>query len=429
MAIAHDTNTRFPATNGTTGVDSTDTTTGDRTFSHAGSINTRAAVVTVENRTVTTAVVSGVLYGGVAMTLIASATDTSENGRVEIYVLITSVPTGTQTVTLQGCTASAKWASCSTVTAARQVGVLDFKTRDTTTSTNPTVTMVCGADSMAYGVIHAGNAAPATSGITGCTLQYSQDHGALCANAVRRTSVTTPSSYDIGVTLASDDNCIAAVALCEAQSWPNSDLIDPFTYSNGSLVSVSGGKWLANPMNDPGEDGISVASNQLVMTGTTVGAVYYSTSFPANQDAWIQYAIATDYTGIYLRLQSPATAGADGYLIELELGTLIVYRFDNTSGTQIGPTETVAPLLDGAWLGASINGSTIQPYRRTLDVWVPMGTARSDATYSGAGYVGFVIADVDGIVDNFGGGAQSRPKFSRRSRAPRKALMTTGSYR
>ena len=72
MAVAHDTQTRFPTTNGTTGVNSVDTTTGNRTFSHAGSASTKAAVVVLCSLTTTTTV-TGVLYGGVAMTQPADA--------------------------------------------------------------------------------------------------------------------------------------------------------------------------------------------------------------------------------------------------------------------------------------------------------------------------------------------------------------------
>ena len=111
MAVAHDAQTRFPATD-TTGLDAT---AGTRTFSHPGSASATGAVVVI-CADATAAPVTGVLYGGVAMTLKQSVIDSTEAGCVYIYVLTSGVPTGTQTVTLQGCTTANKFATCSTVT-------------------------------------------------------------------------------------------------------------------------------------------------------------------------------------------------------------------------------------------------------------------------------------------------------------------------
>jgi hypothetical protein len=161
VAIAHDANTRFPTTDGTVGVNSVDTTTGDRTFSHAGAATAKGAVVVVLC-TGNTAVVSGVLYGGVAMALTQTAVDATEAGRVDIYVLDdqASFPTGTQTVTLQGCTATQKWATCSTVTCSvgsrSKLNASNFK--DTTAAANPTLTVVTSTNpTMLYGGLHGGD--------------------------------------------------------------------------------------------------------------------------------------------------------------------------------------------------------------------------------------------------------------------------------
>jgi len=219
VAIAHDTATRFPATDGPSGTNSVDTTTGDRTFSHAGAAGAKGAVV-VLNCTGTTSTVTGVLYGGTAMSLDTSITDTSEAGRVEIWVLgdLTGLG-GTQTVTLQGCTATDKWATCSTVTAAtslvkvHQRGSLGGATLDTTRQ----LTLVTTVTTMSYCGVHQGNAAPGTNVATGNTLQYQNDYGALSSMSARRTSADAAGSIVVGfnAAAASDDRCIAAVALQE----------------------------------------------------------------------------------------------------------------------------------------------------------------------------------------------------------------------
>ena len=212
MAVARDTETRFPATD-----DTTSTATGDQTFSHAGSASAGGATVMVLC-TGTTAVVTGVLYGGVAMTLTQSATDTSEAGRVELYTLTDSgFPTGTQTVTLQGCTATAKWATCATVTvAAGKIATVNQSGKvDTTTSTNPTVTLVTTDTTMLYGAFHSGLAAPPAAGLnyTGIHLR---DYGQLSSITIRRNSPPAAGSIAVDTSGASDDWCGAAVAFAEA---------------------------------------------------------------------------------------------------------------------------------------------------------------------------------------------------------------------
>ncbi len=219
MAVAHDAQTRFPATD-TTGLD---VTAGDRTFSHAGSASATAAVVVV-CADATAAAVTGVLYGGVAMTLVGSVTDTTEAGQVRIFALTSGVPTGTQTVTLQGCTTANKFAVCSTVTSGgAAVAVIDNNGANTTTSANPTFNLTTSVDTMIYGAVHGGEAAPASyvSG-TGYTRQFLADYGTRSAAAQRSTTVKAPGTVAFNFADAtSDDWCIAAVAIGLAASGTN----------------------------------------------------------------------------------------------------------------------------------------------------------------------------------------------------------------
>src|SRR5215204_2283784 len=154
---AHDADTRFPTTD-TTGFD---TTTGDRPFTHTP-VGVPAGVVVVIGTTLTTNPVTGVLYAGSSMTLAQSAVDTTEVGSIWIYTLTDAgIPGGAQTVTLQGCVATQKFATCSTVTAASTVTALNgVGATNTTTSTNPTTNVVTTATAMLYGGVHGGAAAP-----------------------------------------------------------------------------------------------------------------------------------------------------------------------------------------------------------------------------------------------------------------------------
>jgi hypothetical protein len=166
-----------------------------------------------------TAVVTGVLYGGVGMTLTTSATDTTEAGMVWLYTLVGNpIPQGTQTVTLQGCTATGKWATCCTVTGTYPK-VDGSGATNTTVSTNPTIAIATtGASVIAYAAAHDGAAAPATA-MTAGTLLHQNDYGALCANTGRTTAAGS-GTLTVTFTLGSDDWCCAGVAIAEGVAHP-----------------------------------------------------------------------------------------------------------------------------------------------------------------------------------------------------------------
>lgn len=216
MAISHDAQTRFPVTDTTT----SDSTTGDRTFDHAGSASATGAVVVIQS-SAAAATVTGVLYGGVAMTLAPALTvNTTEAGSVEVYSLTdqASFPTGTQTVTLQGCTAAAKFATCSTVlcSVGSRSKVNASAKQDTTTSANPSINVVTSATTMLYGGVSGGEAAP-TGYVpaTGYTTQFSFDAGSRSMRSQRRTSEVAAGTVAFGFTTVSNNWCLAAVALEE----------------------------------------------------------------------------------------------------------------------------------------------------------------------------------------------------------------------
>jgi len=210
MSIAHDANTRFPTTENTE-----DVTTGDRTFTHTP-VGIPAAIVVAICGKSTTLSVTGILYGGVAMTSIVSATDTSEAGRCDIYALVESdIPTGAQTVTLQGCTATSKFCTCNSVTASRNAKVNVSGAVNTTTSADPQVSLVTTEESVCYGALHTGNTSPSAVPLTGVALQNNRDYGNLAAQTIRRTSTEVAGTRAVGVTLVSDDWCAVAVAIQE----------------------------------------------------------------------------------------------------------------------------------------------------------------------------------------------------------------------
>jgi hypothetical protein len=405
VAIAHDTETRFPTTDGTVGTNSVDTTTGDRSFNHAGSASTKGVVVCVFC-TGTTAVVTGVTYGGTSMTLTASTTDTTEAGRVEIYTLTgSSVPTGTQSVVLQGATATQKWACCSTVTASNPVVVNTSNTVGTTVAANPTVALTTTLwDAMAYAASHAGNAAPATTGIAGCTIQKSNDYGALCSNAARWSSVTAAGTTNIGVTLGSDDHCIAAVALSELASvaFPTTGVLDDFNRADGAV----GSNWTADP-NGSSWPTFNVSSNTLAGTGADSWMTWNVADYGPDCEA---YATVTTAPGagktfeLDIGVLNSGSASIDGYAVDWKIDTnsFRIFRMDNGVYTQLSIFTSAIDVNDKA--GFERDGSTLTVYKYVHGMWALAGASTSDATYSSAGKLQIAISDTVGRLDDFGGG-------------------------
>lgn len=224
MALAHDVSTRFPASGTATVVD---TTTGDRTFSHAGSASAKGVIVTLYVTIGTGDGVTGITYGGVDLTKRQTASDTTEAGRVTVWTLPddTACPTGTQDCVLQGATADAKVAYCSTVTAATTGTQYHAGNAvNTTTSTNPTVNVTTSVTTMLYGGVHGGASAPTSYAAgSGYTLNDTTgvDYGAKSGRGERSTSPVASGTVTFNFTFGtSDDWCIAAVAIEEFTLTP-----------------------------------------------------------------------------------------------------------------------------------------------------------------------------------------------------------------
>ena len=211
MAIAHDANTRFPATENTT-----DTTTGNRSFTHTPT-GTPKGVVVVVMCTGNISVLTGVSYGGVQLVLTLTKDDLSEAERIQIFTLTDSiVPTGAQTVVLQGCTATVKYCTVSTVTAATNATHVNSSNSANAISTNPQVTVTTTATTMTYGGTSSGNLNVLTVPATGNTAQNNADYGALVSMTSRRSAADAAGSIVLGWTFATSDNwAVAAVSLEE----------------------------------------------------------------------------------------------------------------------------------------------------------------------------------------------------------------------
>jgi hypothetical protein len=215
-------------------------------YSHAGGASPQGVVVCIVHGTVSTDLVTGVTYGGTAMTRRQTNVDSAtEAGRSYIYTLGASVPTGTQTVSVARSEATTTiHVVTMSLDAAGNLFFVDSDGIDGNQA-NPVVTLQYGGRScMGFGALYWGGAVP--PGATGigaeCTAVHDFDFTAFISQMLRQTTAGT-SDFTIGYTaLATDDVAYSAVALSDEPAvFTSTASLDGVATIEASGVVVAGG--------------------------------------------------------------------------------------------------------------------------------------------------------------------------------------------
>lgn len=191
--------------------------------------------------------------------------------------------------------------------------------------------------------------------------------------------------------------------------FPTTGILDDFNRANeGPPLSAN---WTADPMNE------GVSGHQVVSNGCSSGQHSYwdATSFAADQEAWFTVSsLAGSVVALFMRIQSPNTAGSDGYEIDWNTaGGLDIYGLIDSYGgsSYTVATTTIAALATGHKLGARITGSGATV---TIDVYIDTGSGWTLAYSVGdsnalritaGGYIGILTGNTSCVLDDFGGGA------------------------
>lgn len=127
--------------------------------------------------------VTGVTYGGVAMTEVSASpllTTTGEGHNVHCFFLGASIPTGAQTVLVSTTGSNVKLGYCITVTASADTAVQDSKQLLVNTEASPSVTLALGGNTCfcAIAIRHDINAPSGLSANAGWTERSEDDVGA-----------------------------------------------------------------------------------------------------------------------------------------------------------------------------------------------------------------------------------------------------------
>lgn len=212
MAVAFDASTAATRTD----------TSDPFTFNHTPVGTPKGVVVAIMNYDTATDQVAGVTYGGVAMTRVPPvARDTAgEPSNTQIWFLGASIPTGTQTVSVDmtSATGDDMYMVCATVTASTDTEVIGYGVQEEDSS-NPQATIAHGGRTAIAFAALASGADAAPTPLTGVTNLHSNDSGAERQHFARQ---TTPGSGNttIGWTLTSDDVSFVALSVSEIMDEP-----------------------------------------------------------------------------------------------------------------------------------------------------------------------------------------------------------------
>lgn len=218
MAIAHDAASRSHSTDALS-----HTAASAFSWTHTPVGTPKGVVVTITQPLGSGDEVSGVTYGGVAMTRVISVARTAtEQMRVYIYHLGSGILTGARTVQVTSTGTSAKQAHAFTMTAAAGMDTtVDASSgADLGIIANPsrTVTHTGSLTGWAGYAAHGyGGAAPVTTGLqAGETYRFGHDPGAAVAMVYSRHGGAAAASSTYGyTTLTSDDQLLAALVVKE----------------------------------------------------------------------------------------------------------------------------------------------------------------------------------------------------------------------
>lgn len=387
MTIAHDTQTVATAY----------ASTGTQTTSHAGSANTKAAVVLIAQNGTATDEVSGVTYGGVAMKRLDSNSESTEAGRTYTYYLL-NPPTGTQDVAMTTTASTNKQLMVATMTGdkfktIKLAGALPCSFFGTSASVaNPSwniTGLVAGTKLEAYEVIHSGLTTMTNTPATGWTLISSTDLGAQ-GRGFARQSVASQSGTTLasGWTAATADDFVGqSVAFYEDDNLVN--LLDgpptvlnneASTFENGTVGGWAGNTFFGGASPDTvansavrAHSGTKSILATHVTDGTKIGdACFYVTGLVNGQryqfSAWVWVPTGSNdvrleavflgssaYTSLkdqWVNLTCEFQADSQGVaFIAVVVNQAVTGQqvwIDDATGVVVFPTGTLTTVLDGA---------------------------------------------------------------------------------
>jgi hypothetical protein len=231
VAIAHDAQTIATAY----------TSAGTQNTSHAAAAGARAACVIIDQNASAADQVSGVTYGGAAMTRLRFDTESTEAGAEYVYWL-DGIAGGTQTVAMTTTSTANKQLTVYTMTVAagKAVAVAGHNSGTSASAANPSWTitgLTSGSALMAYEGIHSGLTTMTSTPATGWTLVSSTDLGAEGRGFARQAVASSGTTLACGWAASTADDFVgSAVAFIEANPPEDSPQLEASGFGTFSGV-------------------------------------------------------------------------------------------------------------------------------------------------------------------------------------------------
>lgn len=162
-----------------------------------------------------------------------------------------------------------------------------------------------------------------------------------------------------------------------------------------------------------GDNQLRIVTNQVTKTaggGNWGGEYWNAATFGADTEAYVTIAtvgVAGEAVEVMLRIQSPNSAGLDGYFLHVQkdASTDIFQLWEvlNNAQTQLGSTAN-QEFSSGDSVGIEAIGTTITGYyKASAGSWTSVLSA-TDSTTNTTGNIGVIVNGTTYRVDNFGGG-------------------------
>lgn len=405
---------------------------------HAPVGTPRAVVVFIDHGTESTDLITGVTYGGVAMTRVDSAADTSgEPGRSYMYFLGKGIPTGNQSwsITHTG-SATVKHAILATFTAAGDCAIA-LAAKIQADQANPAITIDSGSvEALRVAVVYSGQGAPATLVVNANTTDIEQfDFGAFVSKAARQTAAST-GSVAIGWTAATDDVAMVAAAITEVVAVSSGDTgsgtegtatilrsttatetgsgadsaaIERATTSTDTGAGVDAGALVASttsPDSAAGVDaGALATSTAAAETGSGADAAVLAAAVASADTATgadvgaLAASVAAADTGAGAEGEAVATAltGADtGSGADASLGAVEAAHADTGSGADA--TGQLAAAVTDAETGAGVEGWEVTLNLSDFDDGAGTDDAVLEVVLSEADLAALVVTEAESIL-------------------------------